>query len=114
MVTQTAMKIDFTNELSSDDKFNLKAKLVSNYIRIFPDSFRDKVAIHETNLSNKLYSAEDLVSSWSCKLKVGGMGNYFCYFSLNFRNTKRLMKYIVSNPSLSLESKLKCLELQKK
>lgn len=39
--------MDFTNYLSSDYKFDLEAKILSNYIKIFLASFRDKISILE-------------------------------------------------------------------
>lgn len=39
--------VEFTNELSSDDKFNFQVKLVGRFIRTFPGNFRHKITIHE-------------------------------------------------------------------
>lgn len=47
MVTKFVNIIEFTNELSLDEKFAYEAKLADNYIIIFPASFRDKIAMQK-------------------------------------------------------------------
>lgn len=47
MVSLVSDNIEFFNDLLSDDQFQFEAKLVSNYFRNFPASFRDKISIYE-------------------------------------------------------------------
>lgn len=47
MVTGIDNITDFTNELSSGDQFDFEAKISSNYVNIFPASFRYRMCFLE-------------------------------------------------------------------
>lgn len=47
MVTEVENTVELTNYPSSEDKFDFKAIIVCNYIKIFLASFHDKIFILE-------------------------------------------------------------------
>lgn len=47
MVTEISNVAEFINELSSNNKFKFHAKLVGNFIRMSPETMRNKLSLHK-------------------------------------------------------------------
>lgn len=68
--------IDFTDDLSSGDKFNFEAKIIGRYSRIYPASFRDTIANHEHLKQRYIKHYVVLDTQIPIKVPVTGLPGY--------------------------------------